>query len=546
MRAAARTVDRTPKAQRTIFGEPARIMAPRLLLLITAFGLTVFGLVMIYSSSSITALYQMGDAAFYLKRQALFAAIGVAVAVALRFVDYHKLMGRRLYVAWGVMILLLVAVHTSIAGQDAYGASRWVAVGPVTIQPSEFAKPVAVLMGAWYLSRYYQDHELSDGGFWLRVCAFLGLLLVLIVLQPDKGTTGIIALTLLLMAYFSGLPSIAVGVVFALGGIVAAAYSMHDSYSRARIMTMFDPFLDASNTGYQLVQGFYAFGSGGLFGVGVGMSKQKYNYLPMAYNDFIFAVIGEELGFVGTVAVVAAIALLLWAGYRIAEQAPDLEGKLIAFGCATMFAIQFLLNVCGVLGLFPLSGKPVPFVSYGGSSIMACLIMVGLMWSVSVHSHLPQTVYDRRRSMLREVTDEDDAAWRAQAQDRYDEGLSRAGNPTPRSWRRTNLAGGSYGRRGGGAYDDSSYGNGRSRARAYDRRDERADEGVGRPSETRPRTLRLAGSDASRQRGRSDAYQRGRQRGGWDRIDLDADPADRLRKYDDTRDRDGRPRGRRS
>ena len=152
-------------------------------------------------------------------------------------------------------------------------------------------------------------------------------------------------------------------------GIVGVlANSLKDDYSRARIVAVLNPWSDPTGSGYQLIQGFYAFGSGGLFGVGIGMSKQKYSYLPMAYNDFIFAVVGEELGLVGTLGLLAAFGVLAWAGFRIARYAPDMCGRLIAAGCTSLIIIQLLVNVCGVLGLIPLSGKPVPFVSYGGST----------------------------------------------------------------------------------------------------------------------------------------------------------------------------------
>lgn len=552
-----RAVARTTKQKRTIFGEPARIMAPRLLLLAATVGLVIFGIMMVYSSSSITALVNLGDPGYYCFRQTAFAAVGAVVAFGISRIDYHKLLGRRVYFAWAAMVLLLIAVHTSIAGQDAYGASRWIAIGPFTLQPSEFAKPVVVVMGAWYLARCCEYGEFGAGKLIGLAGGFLGSLLFLILLQPDKGTTGILLLTLLIMVYFSGLSGKAIGALFGVGGVGAAILSMSASYSRARIMTMINPFLDSSGSGYQLVQGFYAFGSGGLLGVGIGMSRQKYSYLPMAYNDFIFAVIGEELGFVGTMAVVAAFALFLWAGMKIAENAPDLEGRLIAGGCSVMFAIQFLLNVCGVLGMFPLSGKPVPFISYGGSSVLACLIMVGLIWSVSRHSHLPETVYDRRRSMLHAV---DDAPYGSVASDHYDRGLSRAGDPTPRSWRRS----GSFAAADSGVRDvdasrhtdngERSYRDWRSNDDARGRRADgdaasrlwrddasgpsyrsRSASGTRREAPaTRTRTLRLADP------------QRGSQRGGWERIDLDSDPADRLRVHDQDDDRNGRPRGRRS
>ena len=210
---------------------------------------------------------------------------------------------------------------------------------------------------------------------------------------------------------------------------MAAVLALRDDYSKARIMTVFDPFSDEYGAGYQLVQGFYALGSGGLTGVGIGLSRQKYNYLPMAHNDFIFAVVGEELGFLGTFLLIAAFALLLWAGLKIAENAPDLMGRLIAAGCTSLIIIQLLLNVSGVIGIFPLSGKPVPFISYGGSSIISSLMLVGLVMSVSLRSTLPQTRYEQRRAKMRIAPNGDGQGSLESAH----VGGSTAGNPIPRS-----------------------------------------------------------------------------------------------------------------
>ena len=190
-------------------------------------------------------------------------------------------------------------------------------------------------------------------------------------------------------------------------------------------------------SGYQLIQGFYAFGSGGLFGVGIGMSKQKYSYLPMAYNDFIFAVVGEELGLVGTLGMLAAFGVLAWAGFRIARYAPDMCGRLIAAGCTSLIVIQLLVNVCGVLGIMPLSGKPVPFVSYGGSTIISCLMLVGMIVSGSNNTALPETVHDRSRQSW-QFADGEEARGPAPS---ASPGISLVRTPTPRSARPRGEAG---------------------------------------------------------------------------------------------------------
>lgn len=415
-------------ADRYIFGVPARFMAPRLLFLGAVAFLALFGLTMIYSSSSITAL-SSADAnynpAFYLQRQLFFGAVGIVLAFVIARFDYHLWVRKLLVVEWVVTLLLLLLVLTPFAGSDAYGATRWIQVGPVNLQPSEFAKITLILVAANLISEYYEGTTYSSRE--LLTFFLLGVMLPLglIFMQPDKGTVTVVAVTLVIMLYFGGASGkLCVGILV-LGIATLALISYAQPYSRARIQTMLNPWSDPYNKGYQLIQGLYAFGSGGVFGVGIGMSKQKYSYLPMAYNDFIFAVVGEELGLVGTLGMVAAFVVLLWAGLKIARYAPDLAGQLAAVGCTFIIVAQMLLNVTGVLCMFPLSGKPIPFVSYGGSSIMSSLMLAGVVMSVSLQSKLPQTEYDDRRS-----------EWSVTSAPRQE---SFVGEPTPRSARGTSV-----------------------------------------------------------------------------------------------------------
>jgi cell division protein FtsW len=244
------------------------------------------------------------------------------------------------------------------------------------------------------------------------------------------------------MGYLAGLPRNLILGVAGAGVVFFLVLSLRDEYSRARIVTMFDPWREYYGDGYQLIQGFYAFGSGGLFGVGLGFSRQKYSYLPMAYNDFIFAVIGEELGLVGTVGMLAVFALLGWAGFQIAKNAPDLAGRLIAAGCTSLLIIQLLVNIGGVLGMIPLTGKPVPFISYGGSTILSCLMLSGITLSVSRASRLPETVHDQARSRW-QVDEGYSAAYGSlYDEDSYEETF--VSDPMPRSAREQSPAYGSH------------------------------------------------------------------------------------------------------
>ena len=408
-----------------ILGVPGRIMAPRLIVILTAAILVVYGLVMIYSASSVTALADLGDAGYYLIRQAMFAFVGIVAAIVVYVIDYHIFLKYLLPAIWIGTVVLLGFVLVAGAGSETLGATRWIVIGPFTLQPSEFAKITLVLTGANLMNAYFVERSISFRGFCLLGAGAVGIPLLLIVAQPDKGSTLVVLAALVVMAIFSGLELRYIVAILGIGVALLLFLIFKDSYSTSRVTAMLNPFDDLYGEGWQLAQGYFAFGSGGLFGVGLGMSSEKYYYLPFAYNDFIFAVIGEELGLVGAMVLVLLFGVLAWAGYRVARYAPDLPGRIIAAGCTSILWIQMLINVCGVIGLVPSSGKPIPFVSYGGSSIMASLILVGFVISVSRKSTLPETVYDRNRRSLRLAEDD---GWALRDE-------STAGEPTRRSER---------------------------------------------------------------------------------------------------------------
>ena len=303
------------RTERKIFGVPERFMRPRLILIATVVLLTAFGCLMIYSASSISSLTSdaLGnDPAYYLKKQLQFIALGGVAAFVLAKVDYHEFTnGRASMPMWGAMLVVLVLVFTPIAGQSTYGASRWISLPLIgNLQPSEFAKIGIVWLAAGVCQQRFDDGTIDDAQFVKNGVLAAVLPLVLIVVQPDKGTTMVIGVALLAMLFFAGFDRRYLGIIalVALAGMVFL--SVKDSYSLRRIQIMLDPFQDYYNDGYQLAQGQYAFGSGGLFGVGIGMSRMKYSYLPMAHNDFIFAIIGEECGLVGTLGVLAAFGVI--------------------------------------------------------------------------------------------------------------------------------------------------------------------------------------------------------------------------------------------
>ncbi len=491
------------KVEKTIRGVPERFMRPRIVLIAVTAVLVCFGLLMIYSASSVTCLNSAvlgNDPAYYLKRQFACAIAGLAIAAGIAHLDYHLLSRDHLMVVVAAVIVALILVFVPGFSNNTYGASRWLNIAGFQLQPSEFAKVAIVTVAAAIAQRYYVDGDLDN----LELAKYIGVGVVvpmaLIIIQPDKGSTMIIGLALIIMLFVAGFPPLLLALFLAGAFCFIVILSVSQDYALSRITTFLDPWADELGESYQLIQGYYAFGSGGLLGVGIGFSKQKYSYLPMAHNDFIFAVIGEECGLVGTLGVLLAFALFAWAGFRIAKYAPDLAGRLIACGCTSIIIIQLLVNICGVLGMIPLSGKPLPFLSYGGSSIMASLMLVGMLLSVSKNSTLPETEHDARRRGM-SVRDRDESG---------DPGLSFVGEATPRSARM------------GGSPAAGGFGRGRADSRSsagftvVDGGRETQSSGRARPGANRgPSPRGAAGRGAA-----------GR---GYGRIDLNADAASRLR-----------------
>ncbi len=393
-------------AEKWIAGVPARIMRPRIVFIVCLIALVSFGLLMVYSASAVESLKENGDALHYFKNQLLVTAIGVIclLLIVFKVINWDFATGGFANASWVVLVLLLAAVF--VIGSGAGGAKRWIGNESISFQPSEFMKPVLIVCVARLLQEYYELHSLDTQGFLVRLAVGVVLPAGLIVFEPDTGTTIIIILTILVMVYLSGLSyKVLVAILLALL-LVLGIMVLATPYRMARFNVFKDPWDDMYDSGYQATLALMAFSSGGLFGRGIGNSTMKYSYLPEAHNDFILAVIGEELGFVGTAIFFIVFATLVVCGFKIAWQSPTLRGRMIAAGCSFILGLQFLVNALGVLGVTPMTGKTMPFVSYGGSSMISCLILAALIIRVSVESN-PRTVYDARRERFSVMNDQD-------------------------------------------------------------------------------------------------------------------------------------------
>ncbi|MEA3511002.1 MAG: putative lipid II flippase FtsW [Actinomycetota bacterium] len=341
--------------------------------------LLIVGLGAMLSASSVISIRETGDHLFYIKRQIIWVGLGLAGLVIFTKIPY------RLYRQFAIPIFLVAVaglVATLMFGDVRGGARRWIEVGPLTIQASEFAKLATVILLAAVLAKKNQLLRHLPH-FLLPVIAILGVVSALLLLQPDFGTTLLIGASAFAMLIASAAPF---GFIVGLGGIsgifaVAGAFAM--DYRRARITGFLDPFADPLGTGHQAVQSLVALGSGGWFGVGLGASRARWSFLPNAHTDFIFAIIGEETGFVGASLVIVLFAFFAAVGIRIALTAPDTFGRLVAVGIVSWLTLQALVNVGGVIAVLPITGVPLPFVSSGGNAMIVSLAAVGILVNIS-------------------------------------------------------------------------------------------------------------------------------------------------------------------
>ena len=345
---------------------------------------------MIFSASAVTAEQQYGHAYIFVLRQTVWLAAGLLGMFALMRLDYHRL--REPAVVYTALCLVVLMLAGTFFLDKSHATHRWIRIGPVGIQPSELAKLVAILYLAWFLDlrrRATTRLEFSKGDLVHTILPAVGPILVcvvLIVMQPDLGTSVDIVLIMTAILFVAGLSWkwLLVGLAAALPALFLLI--AHVSYRQARMMAFLHPESDPQGAGFQLLQSLIAVGSGGFTGVGLMESKQKLFYLPEAHTDFIYAVICEELGFIGAALVIAMFAVYGWRGLRAAFNAPDGFGRMLALGATAMVLFQSLINFAVVIGLMPTKGIPLPFVSYGGSSLLVMLLATGVLLNISQQS----------------------------------------------------------------------------------------------------------------------------------------------------------------
>lgn len=361
----------------------ARKLAPDKWLFAATIGLALFGVVMVYSASAMLAQKEDGNQFYYVLKQGVWVGIGFIVMLMMMQFNYQQLKSRR--VVYGLLAISTLTLLSVFAFSSSNGAHRWMKFHFFSVQPSELSKLALVLFLAYFLEKRAGD----EGDLWrtfipcgIVTCGLAGL----IVIEPDLGTALMLALIFTVVIYTAGARIVHLGMAAAPALLGVIGLLIFVPWRLKRLITFLDPWADPQGGGFQVVQSLIAVGSGGPNGLGFAQGKQKMLFLPFAHSDFIFAVVSEELGLVGGLAVIAVFGLFLWRGVRTALLAPDRFGMLLSLGIVTSIVAQALFNISVVLSLVPTKGIPLPFISYGGSSLVPTLAAVGILLNVSQHA----------------------------------------------------------------------------------------------------------------------------------------------------------------
>jgi cell division protein FtsW len=361
----------------------AEVERPDIIILVITLILVTVGTAMIYSSSSILAMEKFKDAQYFLKKQIFFVFIGMGAMVLLTKLDYHCLK-KCAYPGIVLSVILLLLIFIPYVGIRAGGARRWLNLGLFSFQVTEMVKICIILFLAHFLARKVNYLKSFSRGILVPLVVTF-IIIGLVALEPDFGTAVIIAMILMLMLFLAGCRMRHLAGLTALLIPAAIWMVMFKSYRIDRLKVFLNPWNDPGNKGFQIIQSLLSFGSGGTFGVGIGDGMQKLFYLPEPHTDFILSVIAEESGFVGVVLVIFLFAVLIVRGFMVAFRAPDLFGTLLAAGLTMVLAMGAFINIAGVMGLIPLKGLTLPFLSYGGTSLIMSLVAVGILLNISSH-----------------------------------------------------------------------------------------------------------------------------------------------------------------
>lgn len=358
-------------------------------ILISVLILASIGVIMVFSASSANAYYEYHDSFYFLKRQLIWVILGFLAMTFMMNFDYTKLKKLTGFLLILSIVLLIVVLLPGI-GSTRYNATRWIEIGGLTIQPSEFAKYTIILFFAKYFDKN-PDYAKSFKKGVLPVLTLAGIFFVLIMKQPNFSTAGTIFIISIILLFVAGARLSFMMTLFGLGGSAALIIISTVKYIRQRVFTFLNPWEDIRQHGYQIVQSLYALGSGGLFGVGLGRSRQKFMYLPMPQNDFIFSIIGEELGLIGTATILLLFLYLIIRGLRVAAKAPDVFGCLTATGIIGLIGVQTLINVAVVTSSMPATGVSLPFISYGGTSTIIMMAAMGILLNISRYANMDRS-----------------------------------------------------------------------------------------------------------------------------------------------------------
>ena len=350
-------------------------------LLVTIFILLSLGLIMVLSASAPSALTYEGDSYHYFRSQLTNALIGIGGMIFFSLIDYRIYKGRLANIGIIISIVLLALVLVPGVGLTIKGATRWINIG-FQFQPSEIMKIALIVFLAARLSKDPKQNKKFWKGIFPNLIV-VGIICFLLYKEPHMSAIGIVCIVSAVMIFISGMRMTQIMVAGPPILIIGIIYLLQEEYRVERLTSFLDPWQDLLDTGWQAVQSLYAVGSGGLFGVGLGNSTQKYMYIPEPHNDFIFSIWAEELGFVGVVFVIALFGIFIWRGITIAMKAPDMFGTLLAVGITTLVATQALLNIAIVAALFPVTGIPLPFFSYGGTALIILLAACGVLLNIS-------------------------------------------------------------------------------------------------------------------------------------------------------------------